>query len=111
VPGASKDPIHVALLGLTGIVADIVRSALASAEDIEIVGGPALSADVAILGLGGQARTDAPVVLLRQYPSLKVLAVEGDGREAALYEMRPHRTELGEISPTTLLEAVRTAAG
>ena len=108
--GDSSDRIRVALLGLTGIAADIVRDSLASAEDIELVGGPSHPADVAVVGLRDDAPADAPVALLREYPLLKVLAVSGEGREASLYELRGHRTGLGEVSPETLLEAVRRAA-
>jgi hypothetical protein len=33
------------------------------------------------------------------------------GRRTVLYELRPHRTELGELSPQELVAAVRAAAG
>ena len=33
------------------------------------------------------------------------------GRDAVMYELRPHKTPLGEMSPTRLIEAIRFAFG
>ena len=69
-------------------------------------------------------RTDADVViladehrtipsrvheLLSERPQTKVLTIRDDGRETFLYELRPFQTRLGQVSPQTLLDAVRTA--
>jgi hypothetical protein len=40
-------------------------------------------------------------------PLMTVLAVAGDGRQSFLYRLRPFRERLGELSPETLLAAVR----
>jgi DNA-binding NarL/FixJ family response regulator len=40
-------------------------------------------------------------------PMMTVLAVVGDGRQSFLYRLRPIRERLGELSPETLLSAVR----
>jgi DNA-binding NarL/FixJ family response regulator len=75
-------------------------------------------------GVGEIARADSDVVifdaaaatlqssvraLLREQPRMKVLTVLRDGRDTSLYELRPHETALGQVSPKTLLAAVRTA--
>jgi hypothetical protein len=38
---------------------------------------------------------------------LRALEVQSDGRESVLYELRPHRISLGEISSDTLVRAIR----
>ena len=35
------------------------------------------------------------------------LEVQSDGRESVLYELRPHRISLGEVSSDTLVRAIR----
>jgi hypothetical protein len=47
--------------------------------------------------------------VLDERPRLRVLAVAGDGREAFLYELRPTRTPLGQVSPRTIVDAIRGA--
>ena len=36
--------------------------------------------------------------MLYRFPRARVLALSGDARRAFLYELRPHRTPLGELS-------------
>ena len=55
-------------------------------------------------------RPDDVDALLEARPRMKVLAVVGDGRDAFLYELRPQKVPLGEVSPHTLLEAIRAAS-
>jgi DNA-binding NarL/FixJ family response regulator len=47
--------------------------------------------------------------VLWELPRLKVLVVSADGRETALHELRPNRIELGEVSPQTIVDAIRGA--
>ena len=49
--------------------------------------------------------------VLAQHPRLQVLEVAGDGRESFLYHLRPARTPLGELSPRTIVDAIRGARG
>jgi len=44
--------------------------------------------------------------LLAARPRLRAIAVDGDGREGVVYELRPHREELGELSRSTLFGAL-----
>jgi hypothetical protein len=45
--------------------------------------------------------------LLLRRPRLKVLAIAHDGRTGSLYELRPRRVALGELSADTLCRAIR----
>jgi hypothetical protein len=38
-----------------------------------------------------------------------VIEISGEGRYGALYELRPRRIALGELSPPRLIDAVRTS--
>ena len=61
----------------------------------------------------GADREESPGLcesILRRFPEVKVLALEGHGRRLSLYEMRPVYVPLGEASPTRLLAWIRQAA-
>jgi hypothetical protein len=85
---------------LSGIVTELV-----SAEpDLAIV-AEVEDADVAVTQLGGGVGD-----LLQLRPSLRVIALSAGGRDASAFELRPHETKLGEVSPAALLAAIRGAA-
>jgi hypothetical protein len=42
-------------------------------------------------------------------PSTRVLAITLAGGRGHLYELRPHRVPLGDVSPQGLLDAIRRA--
>jgi hypothetical protein len=98
------------------MLADMIGSAAASAGDVAVVGDVdaadaadvlrVMQTDVVVIG-----RDEAQLVsgLLAIRPSLKVLAVIDDGRDAALYELRPHKRAVGELSPDRLMALVRAA--
>ena len=99
------------------LLATLVREIASEADGLEVVGivedEQALVAevlrtepDVLIVGLDGTDPADLYLELLERRPRLRILALTGQGREAILWELRPHRTSLGEISPETLLAAV-----
>ena len=111
------EPISIVLVGLPRMLRDIIEQAVTPEPDMVIVSDPRepslaatverTGADFVILGRdAGPTEVDG---LLCENPRLRVLAVAGDGREAFLYELRPTRTPLGEISPRTIVDAIRSA--
>jgi DNA-binding NarL/FixJ family response regulator len=104
------------LIDVPRLLREIVLVALAGADDIDLVGelgadsAPAAlnagPADFAMLG-----GDDAQLIgdLLAVAPRLKLLTVIDDGRDAALYELRPQKVELGELSPERLVSIIREA--
>jgi hypothetical protein len=50
---------------------------------------------------------DAVESLLDRFPRVRVLAVAGEGRYANVYRLRPCRERIGNLSPDSLLAAVR----
>ncbi len=96
----------------------LVRDIVADAGDVEIVGErdsepgtvdaeAATDADFVIVSVRDPALADIHLTLLDQRPSARVLAVAGSGEEASLWELCPTRTRIGDISPETLLGAIR----
>ena len=73
-------------------------------------GTPVAGAQVAIVGLSSDTMTAMYDDVLFENPRLRLLAVTGDGRSAVTYELRPHKTPLGDASADTLLGAIRGAA-
>jgi DNA-binding NarL/FixJ family response regulator len=96
---------------------DIVMESLAAEPDMQVAAEVATADDL----LRSVERTRADVVvtgrddsslasaLLRKQPQLKILAVADNGRESSLYEMRPQRVPLGEITPQRLVTEIRKA--
>jgi hypothetical protein len=48
--------------------------------------------------------------MLRCAAPTKVLAMTGGGRDAFFFELHPRRSELRDVSPRTLLAAIRSTA-
>ena len=76
---------------------DLVATAVASNADVLIVGADGCDGD--------EIRR-----LLEVRPEARVLALEPDGNGGSLYELRPHRIRLADLSPGALVQALVTAA-
>ena len=105
------------LVGLHGIIGEIVRAALYE-RDVGIVGDlrdeteleatlARVHADCVIWRIG--RKDPAAAELLALHPRLKIIALEDDGKCAVLYELRPRRMPLGELSPGLLAKVVEAA--
>lgn len=94
------------------MLSEIVRCAIEEQADMEVVGstGQARRAidltrvDVVVTGYDDQRTA---VRMLRDCPGVRVFALAGHGRESLLYELRPHRVTLGEVSPGELIAHIR----
>jgi hypothetical protein len=106
------EPIRVLLVGMPRMLRGIVNGLVSVEPDLEIVGElgdveaelPAIEASGATVVIAG---VQAPLLARRLSDRARVLGVSPDGREGVLYELRPHERVLGEISPATLLAAIR----
>ena len=102
------------------MVLDILSDVIDRESDMQIVGGCSepeplteclqrVRPDVLIVGLDeGELSTVCGEVLSR-FPHVKVLAIDGRAQHVTLYELRPARTVLGEVSPAELVARIRQA--
>jgi chemotaxis response regulator CheB len=111
---------RVLICGMSQMLGDVVRTALEAQRDVEIAGDVA---DPAALTAATEAIEPAVVLcgvppaapalldgLLRAHPGLRIVEVLDDGRRGRLLELRPHRTDLGELSPGSLASLMRALA-
>lgn len=112
--------IRVLLAEMPQMLRDAFTQLVAGQPDMRLVGN--LADPLGLLLAAGQTRTDAIIMglrdsefpgicshLLGEYPHIKVVGITRDGRRAFLYELRPQRAALGEVSPQDVLDAIRGA--
>ena len=110
--------IRILLLNLRGILHDLIKAILEENSDISVVAEcsnpadvPALmtrtGAEVVVCDLDEVAASDVGARLFWPHLLVKVIAVQDDGRRAVLWELRPERRELGDLSISRFVEAVR----
>jgi hypothetical protein len=102
---------------MPSLLLDILHHVVELTPDMTIVGhtadsdlaGAARRARADVVLVGEEARPETPEygALLQARPGLKLLAISNDGKSGTLYEMRPHKITLGEISAETLRDAIR----
>jgi hypothetical protein len=112
----------VLLVGMQGILGEIIKETLAAETDMEVVGELTdlrhLAAttdfalpDAVIAFLGhGSASSRSLRRLLRQQRHTKLLIVSEDGRWAALYGEAGVRIPIDDPIPSTLVDAIRGPA-
>jgi DNA-binding NarL/FixJ family response regulator len=112
------DRIRILLAEIPPMLSDIVRDTVANEGDMMVVGefterGALLEglasggADVVILGTSEPEEAAVPYRILATSPHIKVLMLEIRGRRAVIYELRPRRRPLGDVSPQRLVKAIR----
>ena len=97
---------------LPGVLGDVVTRTIRAAPGIELVDASppattrAAAPDVVIL-----AGTDPDTVTWPTpelgYAATRLLAISDDGHRSCLFELLPRRETLGELTPETLIAAVR----
>jgi hypothetical protein len=112
------EQIRIVLVDMPRLLRDIVRTAATDErlrvvreyerpvdllEAVERDGARVVVAGAATHGVEGVGR------LLTAHPEVKVLAIGEDGRDTALWELRPHQRRLGELSPAALRAAIHDA--
>ena len=113
-------PICIVLLGMPGMLRQILREIAAGEPGLVVVaelpnaeldspGILAAGADVVVAGADLASEQAVTRLLCRPRP-VQVLGISADGHDAFLYEMRPHRVLLGELSPATLVNVLSRAA-
>jgi DNA-binding NarL/FixJ family response regulator len=102
---------------------DILERAITNAPDMEAVLEPPEptqepverqppappSPDVVIVGVRESGPVEDASALLQRWPGCQVLMITAHGRKAVMYRMVPQETDMGEISPDQLVEAIRSS--
>lgn len=112
--------VRLVLVGCSGLLGAILMDHLARQDSINVVASLDAASllpetihvhqpDVVLWNHADeQALADALDSLL-PVPAPTVLAMVSDGREAALWQLRPRRTALGQLSPQGVVGAIRAA--
>jgi chemotaxis response regulator CheB len=113
-----RPKIRVLVAGMPRMLTDIVRNIIVSQTDLELAGeaegianllrkAKATRADVLVIGAAAVQDASAYQDLLYQRPRMSIVAIDADARGAQVFDLRPHVSHLGDISPTTLVAALR----
>jgi DNA-binding NarL/FixJ family response regulator len=120
--GDSLVSIRIVLADLPQMLRSIIRDILAGEPDMEVVGELPGQAELpamvrrtgATFVIVRQTSPDPPTIfhdLLAARPPTRVLAIADEGRAAILYELRPRRIAIGELSAARLVAAIRDKKG
>jgi hypothetical protein len=76
---------------------------------VESVAVEPAAPDVVVVATQRADDVQSVLRILARWPRSEVLMITVDGRQAALFQLTPHRTELREMSPAELTNAIRAA--
>lgn len=109
--------VRVLLLEMSQTLRDILEHAIRAHPDFEVwrrnteaLGSrTAHRHDPDVVIFGSTAADDASRVtaLCAEWPGAQVVSVMPTNGDAAIYELRPHRTSLGQLSASELMQALR----
>ena len=111
---------RIVLIDMSPLLREIIREALVPESDLEVVAEHERPVDLRtaveqdgadFVIFGADASDDSVQSLVAANRGVRVIEVRSDGRESVLYELRPHRVSLGEISSETLVRTIRAAPG
>lgn len=112
-----EEPIRVLLLEVPQLLRGILEHAIQQQSDCELVSGARRDfesgperiepPDVVILGITVAEDTMLVPALLARWPGAQVMTVMQRGDEAAVYELRPRRRVLEQVSPEEILASLR----
>src|SRR4051794_27031216 len=111
------EQVRVLLLEVPHLLRDILEQAIQVDDECELVTdldatatfGDRIVPDVIVLGLTAEADATLVPALFARWPRARVITVMPQGDGATLYELRPDRRVLDEMSPTEIVEALRHA--
>lgn len=115
-----RNRLRVALVGCSGLLGDIIHRAVAEEPGLEVVADlplpdslgdlPVVEADVVLWNESEGSHCPEWLSRLGRRACPPVLATHYDGRVASLWELVPRHTDLGALSPATLVETIRAVA-
>ena len=114
-----KEPMRVLLLEVPQLLRGILEHTIEQQSDCELLKGArhdsglgakrTESPDVVILGVTAAEDTTLVPALFARWPWAQVMTVMQAGDEATVYELRPRRRVMGQMSPDEIVAALRAA--
>ena len=90
------------------MLTEILQATLSPIDEVEFLPGRASHAPADVLiARAGSLERDEVISLLYRRPRMRVITVEELGPQAYMFELRPERVDLGELSPNRLVDIVR----
>src|SRR5690349_16711482 len=110
--GGSMTSIRVVIRDVPTMLREILEQAISGEPDMEVIAESLLPEpfvddthllpDVVVLGQRDAGSLERGPAELDRWPRSRVLMITKRGRTAVLYELVPHRRDLGELSPDQL---------
>jgi len=112
-----RETVRVLLLEMPLLLRGILEHAIQLRSDCELLrvtSGPLQllteqAPDVVIMGLTATEDATLVLALFARWPGTQVMTVVPAGNDAVVYELKPHRRALGQMSPTEIVDALREA--
>lgn len=115
------EQIRILLVDMPRLAREMIDAAIAAQNDMRVVATTADPAELAaaagtvrpsfvIVGLDGDELPAEALALFDEQPRLKVLGLEADAGRAYLWQLRPEKRPLGELSPAAVVEVIRGEA-
>ena|SRR5690348_14677126 len=114
---ADRLKVRVLVAGMPRMLTDIVRNIISSQADLEFAGeaegtkdlvriAKEKHADVLVVGAATIEDATGYSDILYRRPRMSIVAIDADARGAQVFDLRPHVSHLGDISPATLIAAL-----
>ena len=112
--------IAILLVALPRLLRDEVEAAIEAEPDLEVVAERDDSSELEeelrrtgarVVVAADDAVEPARALALVASSGIRVITLSGEGREASVYECRPERQSIGELSPEALTRLLRSSAG
>jgi hypothetical protein len=110
--------VRILFAGTSNMLSSIITAALAESPDLVVVGHvleqqdltaqiALRSADAVIAQSSAPAAIERYVPLLRRFPELKIVAIDGASNTGFVHQLRPYSTRLPELSADVLQAELR----
>jgi DNA-binding NarL/FixJ family response regulator len=108
------EQVRALLLELPPLVRDILERAIDDAAGFEVmkeadasIARGSTPPDVVVLGLTGEQDAALVAVLFARWPRVQIVTVTQEGDGAVIYELRPRRRVLGDMSAAEIVKTLR----
>jgi chemotaxis response regulator CheB len=114
--------IRTVMVTTPAMLRDIIKKLAVSRVELDVVAEfrarralvrrlSAIQPDLVVIGLR-RGEPDALIHrLIMVVPATKFIALSGDGSTALGFELRLYETDLGDVSPDTFMDFIRSSAG